>query len=70
MMESFLGVTIAAIAISTLMISIQSMEKSYRNAGKHSLTQQELEILNSSGLNSEYNLKLLKGDIESLPQSF
>ena len=70
MIESFLGVMIAAISISSLMISIQSMEKSYRNAGKHSLTQQELAIINSAGLNSETNLNLLKGDLESLPQSF
>ena len=70
MTESFLGVIISAIAISTLMLSIQYMEKSYRNAGKYSLTQQEIEILNSAGLNSQSNLNLLKGDIESLPQSY
>ena len=70
MFESFVGLTIAAVSISTLMLSIQSMEKSYRNAGKYSLTQQDLEIINSAGLNSESNLNLLKGDIENLPQSF
>ena len=70
MMESFLGIMIAAISISTLMLSIQSMEKSYRNAGKHSLTQQEQEIINSAGIYSESNLNLLKGDIDSLPQSY
>ena len=57
MMESFLGVMIAAVSISTLMLSIQSIEKSYRNAGKHSLTQQELELINSAGLNTESNIK-------------
>ena len=61
---------IAAISISSLMLSIQSMEKTYRKSGKHSLTQQELEIINSAGLNSENNLNLLKGDIDNLPQSF
>ena len=70
MFESILGVMIAAISISSLMLSIQSMEKSYRNAGKHSLSQQELEIINSAGLNSQSNLNLLKGDIETLPQSY
>tara|TARA_B100000579_G_C22542092_1_gene715722 strand:- start:227 stop:436 length:210 start_codon:yes stop_codon:yes gene_type:complete len=69
-MESFLGIIIAAVSISTLMLSIQSIEKSYRNAGKYSLTQYEMEIINSAGLNSESNLNLLKGDIESLPQSY
>ena len=70
MMESILGIMIAAVSISTLVLSIQSMEKSYRNAAKHSLTQKELEIINSAGLNSESNINLLKGDIENLPQSF
>ena len=70
MLESFIGVMIAAISISSLMLSIQSMEKTYRKSGKHSLTQQELEIINSAGLNSENNLNLLKGDIDNLPQSF
>ena len=70
MTESFLGVMIAAMAISSLMLSIQSMEKSYRKAGKHSLTQHELEIINSAGLNSATNINLLKGDIDNLPQSF
>lgn len=70
MMESFLGIMIAAISISTLMLSIQSIEKSYRLAGKHSLTEQEYEILNSAGINSNSNLNLIKGDIDNLPQSF
>ena len=70
MTESFLGVMISAMAISSLMLSIQSMEKSYRKAGKHSLTENELEIINSAGLNSQSNINLIKEDIESLPQSF
>tara|TARA_B100000579_G_scaffold206821_1_gene168950 strand:- start:1186 stop:1398 length:213 start_codon:yes stop_codon:yes gene_type:complete len=70
MTESFLGVMIAAMAISCLMLSIKSIEKSYQNAGKHSLTQKELEIINSAGLNSATNINLIKGDIENLPQSF
>ena len=70
MLESFLGVLIAAISISSLILSIQSMEKSYRNAGKQSLTQQEIGILTSAGLNSESNRNLLNGDIDNLPQSY
>jgi len=70
MTESFLGVMISAMAISSLMLSIQSMEKSYRNAGKHSLTQNELGIINSAGLNTTTNINLIKEDINNLPQSF
>ena len=70
MTESFLGILISAMAISTLMLSIQTVEKAYRNAGKYSLTQNEFEIINSANLNSESNLNLLKNDIENLPQSY
>ena len=70
MLESFLGVLIAAISISSLMLSIQSMEKSYRNAGKQSLSQQELEIINSAGLNSVSNINLINIDLDNLPQSY
>ena len=70
MIESFLGVVIASIGVSTLVLSIQSMEKSYRNAGKYSLTQQELKTINSAGLNSESNLNALKEDIDNLAQAF
>ena len=69
-MESFLGVMIAAVSISSLMLSIQSMEKSYRNAGKYSLTQQEVETINSAGLSSASNLNIIKVDIDNLPQSY
>ena len=61
---------IAAIATSSLMLAIKSMEKSYRNAGKHSLTEQELKIINSAGLNSVSNLNLLNIDLDNLPQSY
>ena len=61
---------IAAMSLSALMLSIKSIEKSYRFAGKHSITQQEYEIINSAGINSESNLNLIKGDIDNLPQSY
>jgi len=70
MLESFIGIMIAAMSISSLMLSIQSIEKSFTNAGKQSLTQKELEIINTAGLNTESNINLLKSDIESLPQKY
>ena len=70
MIESILGILIAAVSVSSLMLSIQSIEKSISNAGRHSLTQKEYEIINSAGLYSESNLNLIKEDIDSLPQSF
>tara|TARA_E500000331_G_C17126562_1_gene656301 strand:+ start:694 stop:906 length:213 start_codon:yes stop_codon:yes gene_type:complete len=70
MTESFLGIMISAMAISSLMLSIQAIEKSYRNAGKHSITLSEFEIINSAGLNSESNINLIKSDLESLPKEY
>ena len=70
MIESILGIFIASLSVSSLMLSIQSIEKSISNAGRHSLTQKEYEIINSAGLYSESNLNLIKEDIDSLPQSF
>jgi len=70
MAASFLGILISAMAISSLMLSIQSMEKSYRNAGKYSLTQVEIEIINSADLDSTTSINLLKNDIENLPQQY
>ena len=70
MTESFLGILISAMALSTFMLSIQSIEKAYRNAGKHSLTSEEIDIIKSAGLNTEINFNLLKTDINNLPQKF
>ena len=70
MIESFIGILISAMAISTLMLSIQTVEKAYRNAGKYSLTKNEYEIIKSANLNSESNLNLIKNDVDNLPQSY
>tara|TARA_Y100001968_G_scaffold333866_1_gene400314 strand:+ start:3993 stop:4205 length:213 start_codon:yes stop_codon:yes gene_type:complete len=70
MIESFIGLIIAAMAISSLMLSIESIEKSFRNAGRHSLTKSELEILNSAGINTEQNINILKNDIQNIPQNY
>tara|TARA_B100000965_G_C19175183_1_gene576395 strand:+ start:79 stop:291 length:213 start_codon:yes stop_codon:yes gene_type:complete len=70
MTESFVGLIIAAMAISSLMLSIKSIETSFKNAGRHSLTKYELEILNSVGMNTEQNINILKNDIQNIPQKY
>ena len=70
MITSFIGILISAMAMTSLVMSIQSIEKSYRRAGKHSLTNYEIEIINKAGLNTEQNINLLKNDIESLLQEY
>ncbi|AIQ97331.1 hypothetical protein EW15_1239 [Prochlorococcus sp. MIT 0801] len=57
-------------AMTALILSIQSIEKSYRRAGKHSLTKYEIDIINTAGLNTDENINLLKKDIENLPKEY
>ena len=70
MITSFIGILISSMSISLLVLSIQSIEKSYRRAGKHSLTDYEIDIMNTAGLNTEENINLLKKDIENLPKEY
>ncbi len=68
MIESLIGTFIIAITVTSFIFSIEVIEKSFRKAGKYSLTNTEMEIINEAGLNNEQNLNLLKNDIENLPQ--
>ena len=68
MIESLVGTMILAISVSSLLFSIEAIEKSFRKAGKYPLTNNEMEIINSAGLNNENNLNLLNNDIDNLPQ--
>ncbi len=68
MADALVGLLISAFAMSSFLLSIEAVEKSFRNAGKYSLTKYELDILNSAGLNTEENINKLMTDIESLPQ--
>ena len=54
--------------MSSFLLSIQAVERSFRNAGKYSLTNYELDIIKSANLNNEENLNQLNNDIENLPQ--
>tara|TARA_B100001250_G_scaffold412735_1_gene444760 strand:- start:1616 stop:1828 length:213 start_codon:yes stop_codon:yes gene_type:complete len=70
MAEALAGLIIAAISISSLILSIESIEKSFRNAGRHSITKNEVEVISSAGINTEQNINTLKNDIKSLPQKY
>ncbi|WP_038652997.1 hypothetical protein [Prochlorococcus sp. MIT 0801] len=70
MITSFIGILISSMAMTALILSIQSIEKSYRRAGKHSLTKYEIDIINTAGLNTDENINLLKKDIENLPKEY
>ena len=59
---------IMAITVSSLLFSIEVLEKSFRKSGRYPLTNSEMDIINNAGLNNEQNLNLLKNDIDNLPQ--
>ena len=69
MVETLIGTMILAISVSSLIFSIEAIEKSFRKSGKYPLTNSEMEIINDAGLNNEQNLNRLRNDIESLPQT-
>ena len=68
MIEALIGTIIMAISVSSLLFSIEALEKSFTKAGKYPLTNNEKEIINSAGLNNDRNLNILKNDIDNLPQ--
>ena len=68
MASALIGMIISSIVISSFLLSISAMEKSIRKAGKYSLNQEEINILNSAGLNTDSNRNLLKSDLENIPQ--
>ena len=68
MTDALVGLLISAVAMSSFLLSIQAVERSFRNAGKYALTNYELDIIKSANLNNEENLNLLNNDIENLPQ--
>ena len=68
MTEALIGLLISAVAMSSFLLSIEAVEKSFRNAGKYSLTNYELDILKSANLNTMDNLNKLNSDIDNFPQ--
>ncbi len=63
-----MGMIISSMTITAFILSIGALERSMRNAGKYPLTQEEIKLLTSAGLNTESNRNLLSSDLENLPQ--
>tara|TARA_Y100001968_G_C19387708_1_gene733788 strand:+ start:477 stop:689 length:213 start_codon:yes stop_codon:yes gene_type:complete len=69
MASSIVGLLITTIAFSGLVLSYQYVEESYRKAARYPLNKNELDILQSAGLNSEDNIQALNLDLKSMPQN-
>tara|TARA_B100000214_G_C23766034_1_gene534467 strand:+ start:336 stop:548 length:213 start_codon:yes stop_codon:yes gene_type:complete len=68
MASAILGGIIAALATTGLVIAVESVERAFRNAGRYPLTNNEIKILQSAGLNSETNIIILNTELKVMPQ--
>ena len=70
MVASIVGSIIAMMATSALILTIESIEKTYSNAGRYPLKTQEKQILINAQLNTEQNRNKLIEDLNSFPQKY
>jgi hypothetical protein len=70
MAASIVGSIIAMMATSALILTIESIEKTYSNAGRYPLKTQEKQILINAQLNTEQNRNKLIEDLNSFPQKY
>ena len=70
MIGASIGSLIAILATSALVLTVSTIEKLYKNAGKYPLQNEEIQILINAGLNNDQNLNILKTSIDSLPQNY
>ena len=70
MSAAILGSIIAVFCTSALSLAVNSIEKIFRNAGRYPLQKNEIEILQSAGVDSEINRQLLNEDFQLYPQKY
>ncbi len=69
MASSIVGILISTFAFSSLVLSYQYVEQTYRNSIRYPLNKYEKEILQSAGLSNSINIQSLNLDLKSMPQS-
>ena len=70
MAAAILGSIIAALATSALVMTIESIEKVYSNAGRYPLKSSEKQLLINAGLNTSENINILESNLQSLPSNY
>ena len=68
MAQAIIGLLISVLVTSGLVLGVEYIEESYRNSGRYKLNTNELNILQSAGLNSASNINSLNEDLKSMPQ--
>ena len=70
MIGASIGSLIAVLATSALVLTVTTIEKLYRNAGRYPLKTEEIELLINADLNNDQNINIIKTSLESLPQNY
>lgn len=66
MIDAVVGAVIMVAATTGLVLAVEVGERAISQAGRYPLTQSELEMLRSAGLENPQNLLLLQADLDSL----
>ena len=69
MVSSIVGLLISTMAFSGLVLSYEYIQNTYKNSARYSLNKNEIDILQSAGLNNINNIQLLNNDLKSMPQT-
>ena len=68
MFDAILGLIIAVLATSGLVLGVNFVEQSFRSSGRYNLTTNEKKILQSAGLSTQININNLNVELQSMPQ--
>ena len=71
MASSIIGTLIAVMATSSLLLAVESLEKTYKNAGTYNLTKKEKILLSNAGQNTTENRNILENQtFLNLPSNY
>ena len=70
MIGATVGSLIAVLATSALVLTVNTIEKLYSNAGRYPLKIEEKQLLINAGLNTEQNINIIESTLNSLPQKY
>ncbi len=70
MIGASIGSLIAVLATSALVLTVNSIEKLYSNAGRYPLKNEEKQLLINAGLQTDQNITILESTLNSLPQNY
>ena len=70
MVASFVGMIIAALATSSLLLAVESLEKTYNNAGRYPLKDAEKKLLINANLSTDENINTIQTTLQTIPRNY